>query len=159
MTFSWPPNDNGGSTAGDTFVTWIPSDSSDRSEQQRRTRGTGLSSETSFVRFGPNLSSDRLDEQRLAEHETRHLDQWAVFSVAGGPLAFPLAYWADSLLFPGSRSHFERDAGLAEGGYRTRRHRPSAVVGSADSPAGGTAAAGSQPRVAPDARRRPCGTG
>ena len=117
VTFSWPPNDNGGSTVGDTFVTWIPSDSSDRSEQQRRIRGTGLSSETSFVRFGPNLSSDRLDEQRLAEHETRHLDQWAVFSVAGGPLAFQLAYWADSLLFPRSRSHFERDAGLAEGGY------------------------------------------
>jgi len=116
VTFSWPSNVSGGSAVGDTFVTWIPSDRPD-DDVHRRIRGTGLSGETSFVRFGPNLSPDRMSEERLARHETRHLDQWAVFSIAGGPLAFPLTYWADSLLFPSSRSHFERDAGLADGAY------------------------------------------
>ncbi|MTD59552.1 hypothetical protein [Amycolatopsis pithecellobii] len=54
----------------------------------------------------------------LAEHESRHRSQWAWFTVAAGPFAFPVAYWIDEFFFPGSRNHFERAAGLADGNYR-----------------------------------------
>jgi hypothetical protein len=43
--------------------------------------------------------------------------QWAVLTVIGGPLAFPVAYGIDDFFFPGSRNHFERLAGLEQGGY------------------------------------------
>lgn len=54
---------------------------------------------------------------QLGEHESHHLDQWAVFTLAGGPLAFPTAYHLDNAFFPYSLNHFERAAGLALGGY------------------------------------------
>jgi hypothetical protein len=38
-------------------------------------------------------------------------------TIIGGPLAFPAAYYTDSPFFPSSRSHFERAAGLSDGGY------------------------------------------
>jgi hypothetical protein len=43
--------------------------------------------------------------------------QWAVGSLIAGPLAFPAAYILDGALFPASRNHFERAAGLADGDY------------------------------------------
>lgn len=56
--------------------------------------------------------------QALAQHEARHRSQWAVLTVIGGPLAFPIAYGVDDFFFPGSRNHFERLAGLKAGGYQ-----------------------------------------
>jgi hypothetical protein len=53
----------------------------------------------------------------VAAHEARHRVQWAVGTVIGGPLAFPIAYAIDDFFFPGSRNHFERQAGLEAGGY------------------------------------------
>lgn len=59
-------------------------------------------------------------EQRsaLVGHEARHRAQWAVGTAIGGPFAFPVAYAIVDFFFPGSRNFFERQAGLAEGGYR-----------------------------------------
>jgi hypothetical protein len=53
----------------------------------------------------------------LIGHEARHRTQWAVLTVIGGPLAFPVAYGVDDFFFPGPRNQFERLAGLKEGGY------------------------------------------
>jgi hypothetical protein len=64
---------------------------------------------------GFDLSRERLRE--VAGHEARHRVQWAVGTVIGGPLAFPVAYAIDDFFFPGSRNHFERQAGLEAGGY------------------------------------------
>ena len=62
-----------------------------------------------------NVSGERLSA--LANHEARHRVQWAVATAIGGPLAFPVAYAIDDFFFPGPRNHFERLAGLEEGGY------------------------------------------
>jgi hypothetical protein len=62
------------------------------------------------------LSRERL--RAVAGHEARHRVQWAVATVIGGPLAFPVAYAIDDFFFPGARNHFEREAGLEAGGYR-----------------------------------------
>ncbi|MGH3319575.1 MAG: hypothetical protein ACRDN9_05230 [Streptosporangiaceae bacterium] len=56
--------------------------------------------------------------QALAAHEARHVSQWTVLTLAGGPLALPVLYGVDEVFFPGPRNHFERDAGLLKGGYR-----------------------------------------
>ena len=64
---------------------------------------------------GFNASRKRLSE--LVGHEARHRAQWAVLTVIGGPLAFPVAYGIDDFFFPGARNHFERLAGLEAGGY------------------------------------------
>jgi hypothetical protein len=53
----------------------------------------------------------------VMRHESRHTDQWALFTLLGGPMAFPLAYSVDELFAPGAYNNFERDAGLADGGY------------------------------------------
>ncbi|WP_406830692.1 hypothetical protein ABEG17_17095 [Pedococcus sp. KACC 23699] len=53
----------------------------------------------------------------LAQHESRHVDQWALFTVVGGIGLLPLAYLVDSSLYPGSENHFEQSAGLYAGGY------------------------------------------
>ena len=53
----------------------------------------------------------------IKRHETRHATQWAAGTLLGGPLAFPVAYSADELIAPGAYNHFERAAGLTEGGY------------------------------------------
>jgi hypothetical protein len=62
---------------------------------------------------------------RLLGHETRHVDQYAVF----GPLFLPAYGLASgwSWLVTGAygcRNAFERHAGLAEGGYRELPPRP-----------------------------------
>ena len=53
----------------------------------------------------------------LVEHEARHREQWAVGTIIGGPLAFPIAYGITDFFFPGARNPFERMAGLEAGGY------------------------------------------
>jgi hypothetical protein len=65
---------------------------------------------------GFNISREQL--ATLVGHEARHRPQWAVGTVIGGPFAFPVAYAVDDFFFPGSRNHFERQAGLESGGYR-----------------------------------------
>ncbi len=59
------------------------------------------------------------DGQRkaLARHESRHITQWAILTLAGGPVAMPVLYATDDSFFPGPRNHFERAAGLHDGGY------------------------------------------
>ncbi|MCX5528766.1 hypothetical protein OG342_38965 [Streptomyces bobili] len=71
------------------------------------------------------MEADSPRTQRLAEHEARHADQWAAFSLAGGPAAFPALYALDEAFFPGAFNHFERLAGLDDGGYDTPSDCPS----------------------------------
>ncbi|MEU5047555.1 hypothetical protein [Streptomyces griseorubiginosus] len=63
------------------------------------------------------MEADTPRMQRLSEHEARHADQWAAFSIAAGPSAFPALYALDEAVFPGAFNHFERHAGLQDGGY------------------------------------------
>jgi hypothetical protein len=53
----------------------------------------------------------------LAEHESRHVDQWAVCTIAGGIALLPVLYLVDETLYPGSENHFEQAAGLFDGAY------------------------------------------
>jgi hypothetical protein len=55
--------------------------------------------------------------KKLARHESRHVSQWAAFTLVGGPAAMPALYVVDDAFFPESRNHFERAAGLWAGGY------------------------------------------
>ncbi|WP_157968692.1 hypothetical protein [Streptomyces geranii] len=71
------------------------------------------------------MESDSPRTRHLAEHEARHADQWAAFSLAGGPAAFPALYALDEAFFPGAFNHFERQAGLDDGGYDTPSDCPS----------------------------------
>ena len=57
------------------------------------------------------------DWEALAHHESRHVNQWAALTLAGGPLAMPVLYAVDDAFFPDSLNHFERAAGLEDGGY------------------------------------------
>jgi hypothetical protein len=79
--------------------------------------GYGITDEGQYVRYGPNISQTRTGDVALAIHESRHVDQWAVCNVLAGPFAFPAAYIIDGALFPSSRNHFERAAGLSDGAY------------------------------------------
>jgi hypothetical protein len=53
----------------------------------------------------------------LAEHESRHVDQWAVCTIVGGLALLPVLYLVDETLYPGSENHFEQAAGLFDGAY------------------------------------------
>jgi hypothetical protein len=64
---------------------------------------------------------------RVWEHEARHSNQWAVSTLLAGPVAFPALYAADESLFSGAHNHFERQAGLTDGGYHTPHHSPPAA--------------------------------
>jgi hypothetical protein len=64
----------------------------------------------------PRPTADRQTLSDIGEHEQAHSRQWAVATLAGGPLAFPLAYFAAELLFPRPNNPFERAAGLTKGG-------------------------------------------
>lgn len=64
-----------------------------------------------------NLPFSGKQLRAVAAHESRHRVQWAVATVIGGPLAFPVAYAIDDFFFPGARNQFERLAGLEAGGY------------------------------------------
>jgi hypothetical protein len=65
----------------------------------------------------PGFNNSREQLKRLVAHEARHRTQWAVWTVIGGPFAFPVLYAIDDFFFPGERNHFERQAGLESGGY------------------------------------------
>ena len=66
----------------------------------------------------PGFDISREELMTLAGHEARHRPQWALATAIGGPLAFPVAYAIDDFFFPGSRNHFERQAGLESGDTR-----------------------------------------
>ena len=68
--------------------------------------------------LSPGFNISREELTTLVAHEARHREQWAVVTVIGGPFAFPVAYAIDDFFFPGSRNHFERQAGLESGNYR-----------------------------------------
>lgn len=53
----------------------------------------------------------------LAQHESRHVDQWAVCTIVGGIALLPVLYLVDDTLYPGSENHFEQAAGLFDGAY------------------------------------------
>lgn len=65
----------------------------------------------------PGLDFPREALKGLVEHEARHRTQWAVGTVLGGPLAFPIVYGITNFFFPGARNPFERMAGLESGFY------------------------------------------
>jgi hypothetical protein len=69
------------------------------------------------ILLSPGFNISKGELRTLIGHEARHRAQWAVLTVIGGPLAFPVAYGIDDFFFPGSRNHFERLAGLEAGGY------------------------------------------
>lgn len=85
--------------------------------------------QSSFVFGGRSLTvgdvflsryrGDETEVRRLAlfYHERHHRRQWAIGTILGGPLAFPVAYTVDDFFFPGPQNHFEQEAGLARGGY------------------------------------------
>lgn len=70
------------------------------------------------VTLAPPFNTRIHSGDRVAEHEARHRSQWAVLTVLGGPLAFPVLYAVDEFFFPGARNHFERLAGLEAGDYQ-----------------------------------------
>jgi hypothetical protein len=67
--------------------------------------------------LSPGFHLNRDELTNLAHHEAQHRPQWAIGTIIGGPLAFPIAYAIDDFFFPGARNHFERLAGLEGGGY------------------------------------------
>lgn len=117
LVMFWPPprTSGGGSTLGDVFVAWMPP--GETRAGPLSISGYGTEGERLYVRYGPNISQARAEEEELGYHESRHVDQWAVANLLAGPFAFPVAYFLDEALFPASRNHFERDAGLSRGGY------------------------------------------
>lgn len=69
------------------------------------------------ITLTPGFDISRAELTTLVGHEARHREQWAVITVIAGPFAFPVLYGIDDFFFPGSRNHFERQAGLDSGGY------------------------------------------
>lgn len=137
VTFWKPPRTSGGGSAvGGTFVAWVPG-GQETANALQGIRGFGIApdgpgdgSSGRYLRYGPNIQSTRTGEQKAVRHESRHIDQWAVFTLAGGPLAFPASYYLDSAFFPFSRNHFERAAGLADGNYSIPpNHAPAPLPG------------------------------
>ena len=115
VMFWHPPRTSGGGTMlGDVFVAWMPPVAP---WGPLSVYGYAIADEGQYVRYGPNISQTRSEEAKLAVHESRHVDQWAVCNLLAGPFAFPAAYLIDGALFPSSRNHFERAAGLSDGAY------------------------------------------
>ncbi len=75
--------------------------------------------------YGHAFLTSPSDDRTYAEivpikrHESRHTIQWTVGTTLAGPLGFPIAYSVDELFAPGAHNHFERAAGLTDGGYAT----------------------------------------
>lgn len=99
---------------GDQVCVYGPRDQLVAAEANRGTTDAAVTI-GDVVLTGP--SSSYAERPRLADHESRHRTQWAWFTLAAGPFAFPAAYWADEFFFPDSRNHFERAAGLRDGDY------------------------------------------
>ncbi|MGH3096231.1 MAG: hypothetical protein ACRDMV_09565 [Streptosporangiales bacterium] len=98
--------DMGLCTTGSLTIAFLPS--------KQATSGTTVG-HIFLTRGRPGLKG--IGAQALALHESRHVDQWTVLTLAGGPLALPVLYTVDETFFPGARNHFERGAGLVDGGY------------------------------------------
>jgi hypothetical protein len=64
----------------------------------------------------------------IKRHESRHTVQWTMGTVVAGPLGFPVAYSVDELFAPGAHNHFERAAGLTDGGYAVPDRPPPTLV-------------------------------
>ena len=126
VTF-WPETSGGGTTVGDTFVAWMPP--ADRQDPRLETLGIPAGSlpygDVEGRPFGPRITSTRADARQLAAHESRHTDQWTVSTVLGGALAYPTVYFVTDAVLPGAHNPFERDAGLASGGYEQPTSAPS----------------------------------
>lgn len=101
-----PTADGGGSVVGDVFVSWLS-----------EVDGVALPGQETYVRFDSGANAKPEVIEAIARHESRHVDQWAVATMLGGPMALPTTYYVDSLFFPLARNHFERAAGLEDGGY------------------------------------------
>jgi hypothetical protein len=89
--------------AGSMTVAFLPSAASDSGLTVGDMFLTGLTSDVAHT---------------IAVHESRHVTQWAALTLLGGPLAMPVLYGVDEAFFPSARNHFERAAGLEDGGYR-----------------------------------------
>jgi len=105
-----PAPGGGGSVIGDVFVSWVP---------EADQAGSALPGQETYVQFGSDATAHPEEVEAIGRHESRHVDQWTIATVIGGPMALPAAYYLDSLVFPLSRNHFERAAGLGDGGYDT----------------------------------------
>lgn len=103
-----PAPGGGGSVVGDVFVSWI---------SEVDGAGVVFPGQETYVQFDSNVNAEPEVVEAIARHESRHVDQWTVATLVGGPLALPAGYYVDSLFFPLSRNHFERNAGLEDGGY------------------------------------------
>lgn len=111
VAFPPPPageSGSGGSVVGGIFVSWI---------SEADGAWAALPGAESYVQFGSDTHAEAEAVEAIARHESRHVDQWAVATMIGGPVALPAAYYVDSLFFPFSRNHFERAADLKDGGY------------------------------------------
>jgi hypothetical protein len=82
---------------------------------QAKQHAGGMVGEVFLTASQPVVSLERA--RGLAQHESRHVDQWAVGGLLGGIALLPAAYLVDESLYPGSENHFERAAGLAGGRY------------------------------------------
>jgi hypothetical protein len=111
-----PLPSGGGTTIGGLFLAWFADPTREPQMAPVDMYGLGID-EPVYVRIGLDRGPSRGRIEALARHESRHEDQWAVSTLAAGPLAFPVLYLVDSAFFPFARNHFERDAGLAEGDY------------------------------------------
>ena len=79
-----------------------------------------------FVLSQPDRVSSAPVVLQYQAHEAVHARQWSVFTIAAGPLAFPVSYLLDEAFFPGAHNHFERNAGLENGQYSPAEHPPPA---------------------------------
>jgi hypothetical protein len=75
----------------------------------------GMVGEVFLVSPVPRINPVRAAD--LADHESRHVDQWAMCTFIGGIALLPALYLVDETLYPGSENHFEQAAGLFDGAY------------------------------------------
>jgi hypothetical protein len=111
-----PLSSGGGTTVGSLFLAWFADPMRKTQVASQNVYGFGID-EPVYVHIGLDRGPTRRRIEALARHESRHEGQWAAFTLAAGPLAFPALYSIDSVFFPFARNHFERDAGLEEGDY------------------------------------------
>jgi hypothetical protein len=82
---------------------------------QSKNRPGSMVGEVFLASPTPQIDAQRAHD--LAEHESRHVDQWAVATIVGGITLLPALYVIDDTIYPKSENHFEKGAGLADGGY------------------------------------------
>ncbi|NMO53866.1 hypothetical protein HH310_22120 [Actinoplanes sp. TBRC 11911] len=104
-----------GKALGGQFCDYVPNGTLLGRMKDGFARGGTTYGHTYLTSLEPQLVYS--DMAPVMRHESRHTDQWALFTLLGGPVAFPLAYGVDDVFAPGPYNNFERDAGLADGGY------------------------------------------